>query len=339
MSFIWPEMLWLLLFLPVLGAVYIIILRRRQKYAVRYASLSIVKTALGRGPGFRRHIPALLFLVGLAIMLIALARPAVTITLPSQEGTIILALDVSRSMEANDLQPTRLEAAKSTARSFVGNQPKNVKIGVVSFSNTASVVQAPTDDREQVLAAINRLEPQSGTAIGLGILTSLEAIFEKTGATPLATPTDTPGSPLRAPLPATTVPPGAFAPAAIILLSDGQNNVPPPPLSIVERAGDVGVRVYTVGLGSSQGSVLKFMGRSTRVLLDEDTLKSIAEETNARYFKAENKSELQNIYSNLGTQLVFKPQQTEMTAWFTGFAAVVLVAAVSISLLWFRRIL
>ncbi len=338
MSFQWIEMLWLLWLIPVLVLAYILIQRRRQKYALRYASLSLVKDALGRGPGFRRHIPAIIFLFGLTVMLVALARPVATVTLPSQEGTIILTIDVSRSMQANDLKPSRLEAAKTAARTFVSKQPKNVRIGVVSFSDNASIVQAPTTDREQVLAAINRLTPQRATAIGLGILTSLSAIFEQPGAQPAPTPTDALGNPLPAPSP-TPLPRGTFAPAIIVLLTDGQDNVPPPPLDIVDQAINRGVRVYTIGIGSPGGTILRFQGRSARVLLDEATLKRIAEETDAQYFKADNETDLRNIYGNLGTQLVFKAEQTELTAFFTAFAILLILVAGALSLLWFNRLL
>ena len=198
MSFEWVQMLWLLWLIPLLILVYILIQRRRQKYALRYASLSVVKEALGRGPGFRRHIPAVILLFGLILMLLALARPMATVTLPSEEGTIILAIDVSRSMQSSDIQPSRLEAAKEAARTFVSKQPQNVRIGVVSFSTNAALVQAPTTDRDQVIAAIDRLTPQLSTAIGLGIQTSLAAIFEQPGTQSTPIPTDALGNPLPA---------------------------------------------------------------------------------------------------------------------------------------------
>ena len=181
MSFLWTQMLWLLILAPVLVLVYLLLQRRRHKYALRYASLSLVKDALGKGPGLRRHIPAIIFLIGVTVLLVAVARPVATVTLPSEQGTVILTMDVSRSMQADDVKPSRLEAAKAAAQAFVQNQPKSVYIGIVSFSNNASLVQAPTTNRDEVLAAINRLTPQSGTAIGQGILTSLNAIAEQTG--------------------------------------------------------------------------------------------------------------------------------------------------------------
>jgi Ca-activated chloride channel homolog len=337
MSFLWIEMLWLLWLLPLLVLVYLILQRRRQKFALRYASLSLVKEALGRGPGFRRHIPSLIFLFGLTVMLVALARPVAVVTLPSQQGTVILTIDVSRSMQANDLQPSRLEAAKAAAFNFVSKQPKNVRIGVVSFSDNASLVQAPTIDREQVRAAITRLTPQRATAIGQGILTSLAAILEQPGARPVPTTTDALGNPMptSSPLP---VPHGTFAPAIIILLSDGQNNVPPLPSNVVGQAVDQGVRIYTIGIGNPAGTVLTYMGRSVRVLLDETTLKNIAEKTDARYYRADNEADLSAIYGNLGTQLVFKPEQTELTAFFTASAIIIIIIAGALSLVWFSRL-
>src|SRR4030042_1773191 len=166
MSFLWINMLWLLMLVPGLIMAYLLKQRRRQKYALRYSSLSLIKEALGSGPGFRRHIPPILFLIGLTVMMVAMARPVATVTLPSQQGTVILTFDVSGSMRADDIKPNRLEAAKSAARTFVERQSPTVRIGVVSFSNNAAVVQAPTKDREAVVAAINRLTPQRHTAIG-----------------------------------------------------------------------------------------------------------------------------------------------------------------------------
>lgn len=337
MSFLWTQMLWLLILTPILVLVYILMQRRRHKYALRYASLSLVKDALGRGPGLRRHIPAIFFLIGVTILLVAVARPVATVTLPYQQGTVILTMDISRSMQANDVKPSRLEAAKVAAQAFVQNQSKSVYIGIVSFSNNASLVQAPTTHRDEVLAAINRLVPQSATAIGLGILTSLNAIAEQTGAPGVDTSIGSFGQPVPTAQP-TALPPGTFAPAIILLLSDGQNNINPPPLDIIDQAIDRRIRVYTVGLGTTGGTVLGFRGRSVRVFLDETTLKQIAQETGGRYYRADNETDLRNIYANLGTQLVFKPQQTELTAWFSGTAVLLLLVAGSISLLWFNRL-
>lgn len=339
MEFLWVKMLYLLLLLPVLVAAYFLAQRRRKKYSLRYASLSLVREALGKGPGFRRHIPPIMFLIGLTAMIVALARPAATVMLPSQQGTIILTIDVSGSMRADDLKPNRLEAAKSAARTFVEKQPPNVRIGIVSFSESAAIVQAPTTDREAVVSAISRLVPQRATAIGRGILTSLDAIFEDPGAKP--TPTPSSRDPLQLAEPKPSPKPlsrGTFAPAIVILLSDGQSNSGPLPLEAAEQATNRGVRVYTVGVGNPDGTVLRFDGRSIRVRLDEETLKRVADKTDASYFRADSETDLRDIYGDLGTQLVFKSEKTELTAWFTGAAAIFVLIAGALSLLWFNRL-
>jgi len=335
MSFLWIRMLWLLLLVPVLVLIYILLQRRRQKYAVRYASLSLVKDALGRGPGIRRHIPPILFLIGFAVAIVALARPATTVVLPSQQGTVILTLDISGSMRAEDMQPNRLEAAKAAARAFVEKQPKNVRIGIVAFSTTSALVQAPTKDREQVLSAINRLATQRGTAVGNGILTSLRAIFEESDSDMSLSLFDSFGEPESLP---DAVEPGSYNNAVVVLLSDGQSNRGPDPLDMADRAAMLGVRIYTVGLGSPEGVVMNFWGRSIRVRLDEEALKGIARKTDGSYFKADNETDLRTIYETLSTKFVSQREKTEITAFFTAAAALIMFAGVLLSLLWFRRI-
>lgn len=337
MSFLWVEMLWALLIVPVFVIVYVLMQRRRQRYALRYASVSLLKNAVGRGPGIRRHIPPILFLVGLATMVVAMARPVANVMLPSEEGTVILTIDVSGSMRADDLKPSRIEAAKAAARAFVQGQPPNVRIGVVSFSTTASIVQAPTTNRDEILAAIDRLSPQRSTAIGSGILTSLSAIFEQPGATPTPSSSDALGGPEPSPTP-TPVPRGTHAPAVIVLLSDGASNTGPSPLDAAQEAADRGVRIYTVGVGDPNGVILRLGGMSARVRLDEATLKRIAQETDGTYYKADSETNLQEIYKSLSTQLIFKSQQTELTAGVTGVAAVFMLVAGALSLLWFSRL-
>ena len=326
-------MLWFLLVVPILIVLYILSQRRRQRYALRYASLSLVKEALGHGPGRKRHIPPALFIAALAVMLFALARPASVVTLPAQEGTVILTIDASGSMRAEDLKPNRLEAAKAAARSFIEKQPAGVKVGVVSFSDSAFLVQAPTSDKEAVLAAINRLTTQRGTAIGSALLTSLDAIFEDAnlegGAyNPSAEPTPTP----------TPLPQGVYEPAIVVLLTDGESNRGPRPLEVVDRLAARGIRVYTVGVGSVEGTVLSTGGRSVRVRLDETTLKRVAEATEGEYYNASTEKDLQAIYDNLSTHLVFRKQQTEITAIFTGIAIALSLMAGVLSLVWFNRL-
>jgi Ca-activated chloride channel homolog len=341
MTFIWVTMLWLLLLIPGFVVLYILLQRRRRKYALRYASLSLVKEALGSGPGKRRYIPPILFLIGLTISILAIARPAASITLPSMQGTVILTIDSSGSMNADDLKPSRLEAAKAAAKTFIAKQPSNVRIGVVSFSESTAIVQPPTTDRQAILAAITRLSAQRGTAIGRGILTSLDAIFEEPGKTTL-TPTPsarnslTPSQPKA---PTRTLPRGTYASAAIVLLSDGQSNSGPPPLDIIGEAVNRGVRIYTVGVGSESGTILRFEGFSMRVKLDEETLKQIADKTDGEYFKASSETDLNKIYDDLSKQVIFKTEQTELTAFFTALAALLFIAAGIISMLWFNRLI
>jgi Ca-activated chloride channel family protein len=250
MSFIWPVMLILLLLVPLFVALYVRLQRRRRRFAASFGSLGLVQAAAGMGqrrrPGARRHIPPALFLIGLTILLIALARPQTVVSLPRVEGTVILTFDVSGSMAADDLKPTRMEAAKAAARDFVQRQPRTVQIGVVAFSDSGLAVQAPTNDQDTILAAINRLTPQRGTSLGQGILASLNTIAAASVQAPRLYSNLTP-TPQLTPTP---VPKGTDTSAAIVLLTDGENNENPNPLSAAQAAADRGVRIYTVGIGS-----------------------------------------------------------------------------------------
>jgi Ca-activated chloride channel family protein len=340
-------MLWLLLLIPVVAAVYVVLLRRKKKAALRYANLGLVRGALSGGQRFRRHVPPLLFLVALALMLVAIARPAAIVTLPSQHETVILAMDVSGSMRATDVKPSRIAAAQEAARAFVAEQPRTTRIGVVSFAATASVVQSPTHTREDILAAIDRFQLQRGTAVGSGILVSLKMLFpdiefDLRSFNPR--PRDTRSAPLdpaRPPdkAPPKAVAPGSYASAAIILLTDGQTTTGPDPLESARIAAERGVPVYTVGIGTQGGEILGAEGWSMRVRLDEESLKTIAGLTRAEYFYAGTATDLQKIYRNLNTKLFFEQKETEITALFAAAAAVVALLSGLLSLLWFNRIL
>ena len=338
MNFLWPGNLFLILVVPALLAAYIWAQRRRQKYALRYASLSLVREALGKGPGRKRHIPPALFLIALLFMALGTARPETVVIVPVQEGTVILAIDVSGSMLAEDLKPNRMEAAKDAAKLFVAKQGPDVKLGVVAFSGDAQIVQTPTKDHDQVIAAINRLRPQRATAIGRGMLASLDAIFldsEETAPSVIALHrlAGEPTGPTPPPVPV-----GADHTATIVLLSDGQNNQFPAPQQVIEDAASRGIRVFTVGVGSADGTVVRIQGRSVRTRLDEATLKQIAEQTDGQYFNASNEKDLRAVYENLSTQLVFRQQKTEITAILTAIAAVFSMIAAALSLFWFNRI-
>ena len=342
MTFIWPELLWVMVVLPLLLAAYVYVLRRRKKLALRYASLSMVREAMGTGQRIKRHIPPLLFFIALAAMVLALARPQATITLPTQHETVILAMDISGSMRATDVEPNRLVAAQNAAKEFVAEQPENVRIGVVAFAGTATVAQAPTRNREDVIAAIDRFQLQRATAIGSGIIVSLAAIFPDQG---IDVGTLTYGMEGQKkgdkPAPSTLkpVPPGSYASAVIILLTDGQRTTGPDSIMAAKMAAERGVRVYTVGVGTPEGKIIGFEGWSMRVRLDEETLKQIANITHAEYFYAGNAVDLKKVYQALNAKLVLERKKTEITALFAGLAAFFAVVSAALSLAWFHRVI
>lgn len=330
MSFIWPAMLMLLAAIPLCAWLYVRLQHRRRQIAARYGSLGLLQTTSGRPIGARRHVPPALFLSGLAILLIALARPQAVVSLPRVEGTVILAFDVSGSMAADDLKPTRMEAAKAVARDFVQRQPPSVRIGVVAFSDGGFAVQAPTNDQAAILAAINRIAPQRGTSLGQGIFASLSAIAAEAGETARLysnlSPTPTPA------------PPGSNESTVVVLLTDGENTGPPDPLAAAQAAADRGVRVYTVGIGSAAGTTLHVNGFTVHTRLDEPMLQRIAQLTDGTYYNAEDEQELQAIYENLNLRLVIEPEPMEITALLAGLSALVLLIGGVCSMLWFSRL-
>lgn len=352
MTFLWPQSLWLLLAVPLLVAGYVYLLHRKKRFALRYASLAMVRDAMGATGALRRHVPPMLFILAIAVMIVATARPAAVITLPSQHETVILAIDVSGSMRATDVEPNRLAAAQAAARTFVNEQPRSTRIGVVAFAATALVVQHPTQNREEILAAIERLHLQRGTAIGSGIIVSLAMIFPNTGITldsvgPEAAARRGRGIAIdQAPRldakdkgPAKPVAPGSYASAAIILLTDGQRTTGPDPLEAARLAADRGVRVFTVGVGTADGEIMGFEGWRMRVRLDEDTLKNVANITRGLYFHAGSAAELKKVYQSLNSRFVLEKKETEVTALFSALAALLAVVSALLSLLWFNRIL
>ena len=342
MTFLWPEMLWGLLVLPMLLAAYVMILRRKKKFAVKYANLAMVREAMGASQRIRRHIPPVFFFLALAAMLLALARPQTTITLPTQHETVILAMDISGSMRATDVEPNRLVAAQNAAKQFVAEQPENVRVGVVAFAGTATVAQAPTRNREDIIAAIDRFQLQRATAIGSAIIVSLATIFPEAGIDIGALTygmdgqkkNQKPGNPVDKP-----VPPGSYASAVIILLTDGQRTTGPDSIQAAKMAAERGVRIYTVGVGTPDGKIIGFEGWSMRVRLDEETLKAIADMTRGDYFYAGNALDLKKVYQALNAKLVFERKKTEITALFSGLAALLAVVSAALSLAWFHRIL
>ncbi len=350
MTFVWPQMLWLTLAVPVVIVAYLLVLHRKKKLALRYASLSMVQEAMGASRTVRRHIPPLIFLLALISMIVAVARPAAVVTLPYQYETVILAIDASGSMRAADVAPTRIAAAQAAARSFVADQPRSTRLAVVSFAATASVVQPPTLNREDILAALDRIQLQRGTAIGSGILVSLKIIFpdlefdlRSSNPRPGGAREAARGNPIDAPAkgqsdskPAT---PGSYGSAAIILLTDGQTTAGPDPIEASKMAAERGVRVFTVGIGTVSGEILGAEGWSMRVRLDEESLKTIANVTKAEYFYAGTATDLTKIYKTLNSRLVLEQKATEVTALFAAAGAIFALLSGLLSLLWFNRIL
>lgn len=344
-TFLWPNLLWLLLLLPLVVLLYLFMLRRKRKLAARLPSLALLRQAAAGGLGWRKHVPPLLFLLGLAAMLIAVARPASVILVPSQHETIILAMDVSGSMKAADVQPNRLTASQVAAKAFIETQPRHVKIGIVSFASTASVAQAPTTNREDLNAAIERFQVQRGTALGSAIVVSMATLFPGQGydVTQMLMRDDRrlpPGArPPEKKAPQEKAEPGSYPNAVIVLLTDGQRTTGPDPMETAKLAADRGVRVYTVGVGTTTGETLGFEGWSMRVKLDEETLKNIATVTRGEYFHASSANELKRIYESMKTRFVMERKETEVSGLFAGLGALLAAVAAMLSMAWFNRIL
>lgn len=326
MSLQWPWMLLGLAAVPLVVLWYRHLLRARARRRAELAALGFVAPA-AVAAGWRRHVPPALLLVSLVLLLAALARPDAVVPIPHREGTVILAFDVSASMAAKDLAPTRIEAAKVAARAFVERQPPTVRVGVVAFSGSGLVAQEATADRASVLAAIGRLTPSGGTALARGLQTSLSAIAGKTVLL------DAPGN---------SVEPqgqdlGYHGSAAIILLSDGENTVDPDPLDVAELASSAGVKVYPIGLGSPQGTVLEIDGFQLATALDEPLLREIAARTDGRYFPAADEKALAAVYESIDLEWTVEAQHIEITALVAAAAAVLMLLGVGLSFLWFGR--
>ncbi|MEO8741059.1 MAG: VWA domain-containing protein [Casimicrobiaceae bacterium] len=351
MKFLWPQMLWLLLAVPLLVGGYIALLRRRKNRALRYASVALVKEAIGPGQRFRRHVPPLLFLLSFIALIVAISGPNAVITLPSQQQTVVLAIDVSLSMGARDVDPNRITAAQAAAKSFVEDHPAEVRIGIVAFGGTAALVQPPTQNKEDLLAAIDRFQLQRGTATGSALYVALQTLFPEagidleklvyngglfSGSRGSSLDTRKPPAAVKEFKP---VEPGSYTSGVIILLSDGRRTTGPDPLEAARMAADRGVKVITVGFGTAEGASIGFEGGwSAYVRLDEETLKSVANITHGEYFYAATSADLRKVYQGLTTTLVLEKKDTEISFLFTAIAAALLLLALLLSLLWFNRV-
>jgi Ca-activated chloride channel family protein len=346
-TLMWPRMLWLLALVPLLVFAYYRLLARRRQAHARLAGLSRLSATGAAGARLLRHVAPLLFLAGLTALIIAVSRPQALVSLPSVHNSIILAIDTSGSMRATDVKPNRLDAAQAAARAFVENRQRHTRIGIVSIAGNASVVQSPTDNREDLLKAIERLQLQPGTAVGTGIYVSLATLLPDAGIDveslvygwspryPRRWSSDGRLIEERKP-----VPPGSNRSAAIVLLSDGESNHGPDPLDAAKLAAEHGVRIYTVGIGSPEGVTLGFSGWSMRVRLDDSTLKRIADTTHGDYYAATSAPDLKKLYEQWSARVVVERKRaTEVTALFVAFGALLLVISALGSVLWFHRVL
>ena len=322
MTFEWPLLLWSLAVIPILFGLYVLAQRRRRAYAVRFTNLALLKEVVGRRPGFRRHLPPLLFLLGLGALLVSLARPNAVIATPRDEASVVLVLDVSGSMAATDIRPSRMEAARQAAHTFVQALPADTRVGVVSFSTRAQVASPLTRDREAVQAAIRTLQADGGTAIGEGLAMGLDVLRRGAAGQEAAGATAAPDN---------NAPAGQMV-GTVVLLSDGATSGGEPPAQAAARASEAGVVVHTVGMGTRDANVRVRNG--ARAGLDEQTLQEIARSTGGEYFYAAQSVDLESIYSSIGSQVSWKEEKTEVTALVSAAGTLLLISAGLFSLRW-----
>ncbi len=351
-SFLWPGLLWLLACVLMLGAGYVWLDARRRRAVVRYPALKTVGLAATPLAGWRRHVSPVLMLLALVALILAIARPQAVMMLPSRIETVMLVIDLSGSMRAKDVAPSRIRAAQEASKILLDAQPTGVSVGVVAMAGTAAVAQAPTRRKKEVAAAIDRLQPQGGTALGNGLLIALQTLLPQTGPdvarlmseeAPSQKKPDTRGAASGAPISTDSsegVTPGSYASGAIVLFSDGESNAGPAAIEAAQLAAEHGVRVYTVGVGTTEGVVLKAEGLTARVRLDENVLKQVAEVTGAEYFRLEDTARLKKVYRALNARLAFeRREQIEITAFFAALGALLATCAGLLSLWWFGRVL
>jgi Ca-activated chloride channel homolog len=320
-SFASPFLLWGLLLIPVALLAYVFLQRRRIKYAARFTNLDLLANVVDASPGRRRHVPATFAVLALAALVVAMARPQAVVAVPRDDATVLLTIDTSASMTATDVPPTRLEAAKSASSSFLDLLPDRFRVGLVSFSSIVSVLEEPSDDREGVRSALDRLEGDVGTALGDAIVESVALAPDPEEQEDLSG-----GKPLF----------------AILLLSDGANSVGREPLDVIDEAKEVGVPIHTIAFGTPQGTVeiTNDFGvtETFRVPPDPTTLRQVAEETGGRFFEAPTEADLEAVYEEIGSQVSYEDEERELTAAFAAAGAVFLLLGAGLSALWFGRI-
>lgn len=316
MGFLHPGRLWALLVVAALVAAYVVVqVVRRPAYAVRFTNLALLDVVAPKRPGWRRHLTAGTFAVGAALLVVALAEPTTEVEVPRERATVVLAIDVSLSMDATDILPSRLDAAKDAADEFLDTVPETINVGLVSFAGSANVLVPPTTDHDLVRRAIDDLRLGEGTGIG-------EAIFASLAALEAAPPADDPDEPV---------------PATVVLLSDGETTMGRPNTEGIVAAVEAGVPVSTIAFGTEDGLIF-IEGEAVPVPPDLDALEAIADETGGVFFEAESERELEAAYADLGSSIGFETEERPITEWFVGAALVALLAAAVGSLLWFARL-
>ncbi len=314
-TFLSPWRLLLLLVVLGLGVVYVLFQRRRSTYAVRFTNLELLESVAPNRPGWRRHVAAIVQLLALTVLVLALAQPVHDIKVPKERATVMLALDVSLSMQATDVAPSRIDAAKSAAISFLDDVPPQVNVGLVTFAGSARVRVTPTTDRQQVQDAIESATLADGTAIGDAIDASLDALADVPPA-----------------------PDGAAVPAAIVLLSDGSTTMGVPNTSAARNAVDAGVPVSTIAFGTPNGTVTLNSGQVVSVPVDARALALIAQTTGGTAYEAETQSQLRDVYASIGSSIGFDTAQSSLVMWFVGAGIVVLLLASGLALAWSNRL-
>jgi len=316
MSFLEAARLWLLVGVGGLAVIYVVLQARRKSYAVRFTNVDLLDKVAPNRPGWRRHIPAALFLLALTSMVMAFAEPVHDDEVPRERATVVMAIDTSLSMQADDISPTRIDGAKEAAVNFVEALPADINLGLVSFNGVATVRVPPTTDRELVTAAIDNLELDEATAIGDAIFASLQAIDT-------VLPDET----------------GSAPPARIVLMSDGETTAGRPDDQAVEAARQEAVPVSTIAFGTQAG-VIQIPPDPTQipVPVNEDALQNIADNTGGQFFSAESTAELGAVYNDIGSSVGFETEQTSIAEWFIGAAIIFAILAGALSLLWFARL-
>ena len=329
--------LWLLFLVPAALAAYVLLQQRRPKDVVRFTNLDLLESVVERSPRWRRHVPAALFLLAMTALLVGLARPQATVSVPREEATIVLVIDVSGSMKADDVRPDRIRAAQESARTFVKALPPKFRVGLIAFSSNVRVLAAPTQDREQVRQGIDSLVANGGTAMGDALINGVglvrpEALAAAEGAE--APPVD--GG-------AINPSPGARVPASILLISDGANTAGQiQPLDAADIASKLQVPIYTVALGTATGQALIPDGRGgsrlQTVAPDPETLRAVAERTGAQFYDAPSAGQLGKVYEDIGSKVGFRKERKDATHYPLGAGVGLLVIAAALSLAWQQKL-